>query len=398
MQFPKKLVNAIAAKGKKFSRYKSLGKREIDPETGESNRPWAEAIASRIQADLDHPDNLFDTTLARYLEVKVSDVEPNLALSVAEELTVGQLWEDFLQYHLPGKAPSTKILYQKDYTKKLKPFWDDPIDRKTASKMRSTFIDVPSATCKRTLQALIKSVDWAMREEKLSIQKNPFQGADEGLKYGKKRSNKVTGLSDKFVAFTQNEANLILSAFKQDDKRSKYHDFFKFKFLTGCRTGEAIALTWDDIKFKQEVILFNKTYLKRTGLSQGTKTEDCREFPLNSKLAEWLYALKQSSNKNVVFPGEKTKYLCRGTVCQAWNSDTRNQSQKQDGIVVALAKQGKLQYLRPYNTRHTFINFCIDQNIDTITIADWCGNSDKIIEQVYRSRKRNVDTELLPWL
>jgi integrase len=398
LQFPKQLIDSLAVKGVKFSRYKSLGKREIDPNTGESNRPWAEAIAARIQADIDHPDNLLDPTLAKYLDVKVSDdINPNLAIATFTQLTVGQLWEDFLEYHLPGKAPSTKFLYQNNYAKKLQPFWDKPIDRGTASKMRGAFLDAPTSTSKKALQLFIRAVDWAMSEEKLLIARNPFKGTDEGLKPGKKRLNKVTGLSDKFVAFTQDEAELILSAFLQDEKRSKYHDFYKFKFLTGCRPGEAIALTWDDIKFKQGVIVFNKTYLDTVGLSPGTKTQDNREFPLNSKLADWLHSLKQSSNKSLVFPGEKKKYMCRDAPTRAWNSDVKNKYQNKDGIVIALAKQGELQYLPPYNTRHTFINFCIDQGIDTITIADWCGNSDNIIEQVYRSRKRDVNIELLPW-
>ncbi|NEP43092.1 MAG: tyrosine-type recombinase/integrase [Okeania sp. SIO2H7] len=348
LQFPKPLVDALAAKGVKFSRFKSLGKREIDPDTGESHRPWAEAIASRIQADLDHPDSLFDPTLVKYLDVKVSDnIDPTLTLAITPDLTVGQLWENFLQYHLPGKAASTKYVYENDYSKKLRPFWNEQIDRETASKMRGAFLDSPNSTSKKALQLLAKAVDWAVSEEKISITKNPFKGMSEGLKSGKKRLNKVTGFSNKFVAFTQNEVELILSAFLQDDKRRKYYDFYKFKFLTGCRTGEAIALTWDDINFTQGVILFNKTYLDRTGLSEGTKTEDSREFPLNSKLADWLCALKQSSNKNVIFPGERKKYMCREASIKAWSSDIKNISQDRDGIVVALAKQGKLEYLPP---------------------------------------------------
>jgi integrase len=59
---------------------------------------------------------------------------------------------------------------------------------------------------------------------------------------------------------------------------------------------------------------------------------------------------------------------------------------------MALAAQGKIaQYLSMYNTRHTFINACIERGVDTVTIADWCGNSDHIIEKVYRSRNRNID-------
>lgn len=394
LQFPNKLVNAIKSQGIKFSRYKSLGKREIDPNTGASNRPWADAIAARIQSDLDHPDNLFDPTLAKYLDAKV---DTSVVLDVSESiLTVGQLWEEFMEYHLPGKSASTKHCYQKSCASKLRPFWECPVNRDTAHNIRGTFLENSSSTAKLAVQLLTKAVDWAINEDKLSITKNPFNGIANRLKGGQPRLNKITGLPSNYVAFTQDEVKMILDAYLASGARSKYHDFFKFKFLTGCRTGEAIALTWDDVKFQQEVICFNKTYGKSTGLSRGTKTEDNRTFPMNTYLLNWLSTLKSLSDTDVVFAGNRTKYISRSSVLRSWNEDITNSSASKDGIVISLAKQGKLQYLPPYNTRHTFINFCIDQSIDTITIADWCGNSDNVIEQVYRSRKRNVDIELLP--
>ncbi len=395
LQFPNKLVNAIKSQGLKFSRYKSLGKREIDPNTGASNRAWADAIASRIQFDLDHPDNLFDPTLAKYLETKldpliVSDIQ------TTSTLTVGQLWEDFMSYHLPGKSALTKHRYQKNCGSELQPFWDAPINRETANKMRGAFLEQPKANTKLTMQLLTKAVNWAIDEERLCVARNPFNGIAETLKGGTKRVNKLTGLPNNYVAFTQKEVEMILSAYLVSDTSSQYHDFFKFKFLTGCRTGEAIGLTWDDVKFQDKVILFNKTYSAKVGLSKGTKTEDSRTFPMNSYLIDWLSAIKALSDTDVVFPGIQNKYMSRSTVLRSWSSDSVNPSDARDGIVISLAKQGKLQYLSSYNTRHTFINFCIDQGIDTITIADWCGNSDNVIEQVYRSRKRDVDIELLP--
>ena len=262
--------------------------------------------------------------------------------------------------------------------------------------MRGTFLENPSSAAKLAVQLLTKAVDWAIDEDKLSASKNPFSGIASSLKGGQTRVNKLTGLRSNYVAFTQGEVKMILDAYLGDSVKSKYHDFFKFKFLTGCRTGEAIALTWNDVKFQQGVICFNKTYSPTTRLSKGTKTEDGRTFPMNSYLIDWLSTVKSLSNTDTVFSGNKNKYMPRSSVLDSWNRDSNNSSASTDGIVISLAKQGKLQYLPPYNTRHTFINFCIDQGIDTITIADWCGNSDNVVEQVYRSRKRDVDIELLP--
>jgi hypothetical protein len=90
LQFLSLLVPTLKAKGANFSRYKSLGKREIDPHTGVSNRYWAEAIASRIQADIELPDSLFDYTLKKYLDVNISDdIDCGDATAFTSQLTVG---------------------------------------------------------------------------------------------------------------------------------------------------------------------------------------------------------------------------------------------------------------------------------------------------------------------
>jgi integrase len=52
----------------KYQFFKGLKRKDT-----ETNRQWAEAIAARIQADIDHPDRLFDPTLAKYLEIKPED-------------------------------------------------------------------------------------------------------------------------------------------------------------------------------------------------------------------------------------------------------------------------------------------------------------------------------------
>ncbi|PHJ60428.1 hypothetical protein VF02_22230, partial [Nostoc linckia z1] len=89
--------------------YKGLGRSDT-PE----NQQWAEGIARRIQADIDHPDGgLFDPTLAKYLDIK-----PMLAtvtqLPTAKPLPkLGELWEEFAEWKL-----NTKQIEETTYRKK----------------------------------------------------------------------------------------------------------------------------------------------------------------------------------------------------------------------------------------------------------------------------------------
>lgn len=390
LQFPTQLVDTIKGQGLKFSRYRSLGKREIDPATGKSNRPWAEALASRIQADLDHPDGLFDYTLAKYLAVTIVDDKGNDASPTT--MTLGNLWDDFLDYHTAGLAKSTAYQYRNNYSKKITLYRDLPISLDTSNLVRSDFLKQQNNTIKIVLQLLEKAVDWAIAQDKITLSRNPFKGLSAAIK-PQKRKNKLTGMPDEYCAYSEEEAKLILESFLGDSSRYQYYSFFRFKFLTGCRTGEAIALTWNDVKFRENVILFNKTHSRKTGVTEGTKTEDCRTLPMNALLADWLRALKAQSLSSLVFSSSDGGYLSRSTLTSVWGLNPDEKSRQRPGTVIQLAKDGKLQYLSPYNTRHTFINACIERGVDTVTIGDWCGNSDNVIQQVYRSRNRNIDID-----
>ena len=393
LEFPKQLVDALKGQGIKFPRYKYLGKREVDPVTGKSNRPWAEAIAARIQADIDHPDGLFDYTLVKYLSIKVADENGNpTPLIPSTTMTIGKLWDDFLEYHTAGLKESTAYLYKDSCGKKIDVYRNLTISLDTANTVRADFLKQQNTTTKITLQLLEKAVEWAINQDRIALFKNPFEGLSKLIK-SKERVNPATGLPNEYVAYTEEEVAIILETFLQDNVRSKYYPFFRFKFMTGCRPGEAIALMWDDVKFDNGVILFNKTHSEHTGTTEGTKTQPYRTFPMNNELADWLRSLKESSSSSLVFPGERGGHLPRRSAGDAWGLVPKVETgQGRPGIVTTLAKERKIvERLSPYNTRHTFINACIERGVDTVTIADWCGNSDHIIEQIYRSRNRNID-------
>lgn len=59
-------------------------------------------------------------------------------------------------------------------------------------------------------------------------------------------------------AFTLQQRDLIIEAF-ETSKYSHYASLIKFLFWTGCRPGEAFALTWQDISEDCRQIFINKS-------------------------------------------------------------------------------------------------------------------------------------------
>lgn len=407
LRFPDKFRKYQEEKGNKWPLYVSLYLKEVDPETQVNNWPRAEAIAAAINQDwLNGPENM-DITLKKYLGELYREPKkaPAYPFPVGRDVwgrnpttvLIKDIWMSYTEHHLVGKKLSTQKVYD-DYYKKLVPWLNRPVSKDVAKEIRKEFIEANNYLVKNAIAALASAVNWAMAEE-LYFGGNPFLGISQQIFPGK-RVDKITGLPFEFVAFTSDEVDLILESFREN--ALTYYSFFKFKFLTGCRTGEAIALTWNDVKFTHRVIHFNKTYLSKNSIvSKGTKgrRNGCqqRRFPLSDNLFAWLTKFKSTFAKetDLVFPNRNGGFFDQAALSSVWGNVNPDNGRK-IGIVSSLAMEGKLNYLPPYNTRHTFINFCLDQGLDPRTIADWCGNSDDVIQKVYKSRSRDIDLSKMP--
>jgi hypothetical protein len=116
-------------------------------------------------------------------------------------------------------------------------------------------------------------------------------------------------------------------------------------------------------------------------------------------LREWLKERKSMSTNNLVFPSARGGYMDSAAVGKSWLRESGIRSGKRyiyDGVVLKLAKEGLIkEYVSAYHTRHTFISLAIESGLDTTTIADICGNSDSMVTQVYHSKIRSIDWNLL---
>jgi integrase len=315
---------------------------------------------------------------------------------------IGWLAETYYTTALkPTLKESTQCQYEERVLPRLKPYCDRTINSDTIDDMMKDFLANPAGNKRYALSLLERAFDWAIQREKLTPKPNPFEGLSQQI-LSKPRVNPLTGMKAEYVGFTREERDLIIETFRTE-KPVAYYSVIYFLFHTGCRHGEAFALTWDDISDDFKKIYFTKTYSSDVNkVLQGTKTDKKtrktgRKFYCPDYLGEWLRQRKiqSSSNSQLLFPSSTGGYLNSVSVSKMWyqhNTCRQGVKSTYDGVVLKLAKQGRIsEYVSAYHTRHTFISLAIETGFDTATIAELCGNSDSMVTNVYRSKVRNID-------
>ena len=109
-----------------------------------------------------------------------------------------------------------------------------------------------------------------------------------GLSVNPCKKVKKMGKSDanKLEFWTKDEYDKFIATIKEDDR---YYTLFEILFWTGCRVGELLALTVDDIDFVNNQIHISKTYYRMNRedvittpkTEQSIRTVDIPEFLKN---------------------------------------------------------------------------------------------------------------------
>jgi integrase len=188
-------------------------------------------------------------------------------------------------------------------------------------------------------------------------------------------------ISDTTKAYTWDESKAILDYIK--NTCPCWYDFVKFKFLTGVRTGEAVAFMWCDVEWDKERILIRRSYDRRTKKfyplknDRSYKGELVRRFPMPKDGDLWnlLKSIPQGDNNEIVLKSRAKRIIDMSTFGNAWRG-RNTASNRSVGIIPALIQQGKIsKYLKPYNTRHTFVTHAIfDLGHDEKIVSKWCGH------------------------
>ncbi len=131
-------------------------------------------------------------------------------------------------------------------------------------------------------------------------------------------------------------------------------------FFTGMRTGEQLALTWEDIDFNQKTITINKSLNELGQITSPKNKPSVREIDLLEPVEKILKELKESepANKKFVFI-EMPKRI----------SVFQRHFKK-------LLKALNLKDRKLYTTRHTFASLMLRQGEEAMWVSKTLGHKD----------------------
>ena len=338
---------------------------------------WASAIrlANIINSDIETGN--YDPTLAKYSVKRASRLQ-----LANKQPSLIYLWETYKETSKERVAATTKkkhwTQYEKHYLGRTP---KELLELDRASEFVAHLLSRYSSGSILPVfsNCLNPSVNLAVKTGK--IDRNPYSAISIAKK-GKKP----------IEAYEPHEVKTIVGAFYSDEYvkpssvylHSYYAPMIDFISLVGCRPSECHALTWDDIKQKNDrfYIRFNKAYSQGI-LLPHTKTHEIRLFPINQQLKTLLDTMATSENQhNLIFPSVSLGYVNQKTFNRRyWKT-----------VVNGLIENEKLEEaFRPYSLRHSFITRLIRDGWDIATVARISGNSPETIIRHYLAAKDGFD-------
>ncbi|MEH2293828.1 tyrosine-type recombinase/integrase [Nostoc sp.] len=336
---------------------------------------------------------------ARLRLVKSESVTSDDQLPPKPELSLMEIWDMYCEYRKQGLRETT---YERKFQGQYKSFVTSAIEAtksEDTAKIRNWLVENRNLeTVKRVLAYLSKAYQLGMKNRLLTH--NPFEGMAEEIvnrgAQGKTQDDVEietdNDVLDRTKAYTWDEVQAILGL---ADNKPHWFNFLKFKFLTGCRTGEAIALMWCDVEWDKERIMIRRTYdgrIKKFYPLKNDRTykgEETRRFPMpkDGELWNLLKSIPQGAPSEVVLKSKGKKIIDDSVFYYFWKGSKGTISKKASkGIISTLIEQGKLtKYLSPYNTRHTFITHAVfDLGIDEKIVSVWCGHQIEVSNKHYQ--------------
>lgn len=127
-----------------------------------------------------------------------------------------------------------------------------------------------------------------------------------------KKMPKVNGTYGGHHALTREEIALITNNYQLH----RHGTMFLFLLYTGCRRGEAFAMTWDRIDFEHDTIRIEESHDSKHGITKGPKSSaGYRTVPLLPPLRRALWSIRKESG--LVFPMPDGGYFTDGYATSA---------------------------------------------------------------------------------
>ncbi len=170
--------------------------------------------------------------------------------------------------------------------------------------------------------------------------------------------------------FSAEEAERIIAALaERNDPQER--NYFEFKFFTGLRSSETIALRWANVDFARAEMLISEAIVR--GRAKGTKTNVARVVKLNSRALAVLQRQKAHT-----FLADGAVFHCPNTG-RAW---TREEHMTRRFWAPTLKRLG-MRYRVPYSTRHSYATMMLMAGMRPAFCARQMGHSLEMFIRVY---------------
>lgn len=168
--------------------------------------------------------------------------------------------------------------------------------------------------------------------------------------------------------FTPEEIRAVL-----EELPDQARNLFQFAFWTGLRTGELIALEWQDVDWKRSMVMVRRNSVRK--IVKEPKTAAGRREVVLLPMA--LEALNRQ--KNFTFLEDKRIFHNPRTM-KPWETDAQI---RRTAWQHALKRAG-IRYRNPYQTRHTYASLMLSAGESPLWVATQMGHRDwGLIRQRY---------------
>lgn len=274
------------------------------------------------------------------LKTTVIPIDENL-----RNITLGDFSEIFLHEKI-NLAYNSRVLY-KNALKSFSALLNVPLRQITHGAVIKALDGKNKApnTINTHLRVMTAIVNYAISPYKI-IAENPFKYVPR-----KKTEHK------KIAVFTDDEMNILFANVKE-----KYRTMIAIAYYTGCRLGEVLAITWNDIDFAAGTLTINKQInrvgTRKSGIKPPKSSNGYRTIPIPPVLCEILTAYKNECKTPYLFPQRHNAYI--------------------SGIIQKYVK-GKTFH----DLRHTYATKLLANGIDIKTVASLLGDNVNTVINVY---------------
>jgi integrase len=152
-----------------------------------------------------------------------------------------------------------------------------------------------------------------------------------------------------------------------------YSTLYRFLLATGLRIGEALALSWSDIDFKNKAVSITKTALQDGTIQKSTKTrESTRSVTIDNDTLQMLITwqkLQRQQNK-IIGLVDKIVFSCHNKVL-IYENERRH--------LIAIFKGAKVPDIGFHGFRHTHASLLMNADVNPKEIQHRLGHADYAI-------------------